>query len=683
MLVSAAIAPVQAASLTQWNFDPLVGELHLTVKDGTTPRYFLMANPARIVIDLPDTAVGEISPQGSYTGAVRQIRVSQFQPGLTRIVMELAPDVALAPGQVKLQKVDAARWTLRPLLAQTAASSSAKPSIASSRPTTTSVPLPAVRANLPVASPPAVSGETSILSSPTAATASSPNGGDGFMVDTAGSVTISVPPPEPLPVSLDTVSPSSNPPPPRTTPSLSAALPPSTKAAVPVGQVSVPPLQSPATQTPLAPAVKVPHLASTVSPLPPDAAATVPIPPLQSTVASPAVPTVTPLPPAARPGDLQPQSTGVAQPGTHTSVHISGDSLPSSFPTGPTNPSSTPKITVPPLAPIAPVTIPAIAPPQPVVSTMATQPPAFVRKTQTGDRPTVNVNADSLPSVLESPASTPTVTVPSLENEPVPVRTSPVAVPPLEPIASPQAINQAATTPAIVSVPPLQATPPSSVIVPLPSSPDMPGQLPSVPVPQRVVDFGQPLPATSVTAVPRSAQPGFPGNPTVAYRPLPPNVLLPTGTTLNLRYPGETALKLDTSSKQEVLLLQTDIRDAIGQVTVPQGSMVIGRFETTTAGTRFIAQAISLGAQTLPLSAQSDRLDGDRQISDTTLVRNTGIGVLAGGLIGGLAGANPGWSALGGAAAGAATSLLTAPKPATIQPGQVVPVRLTQDLQRL
>lgn len=118
----------QAASLTDWNFDPAANQLEITVKDGTTPRYFLMAQPARIVVDLPDTAIGDVSAQKTYVGVVRQIRVSQFEPGLTRIVMEISPGVSLAPGQVKLQKVgDRAtqagnsRWVLRPLITQSSA----------------------------------------------------------------------------------------------------------------------------------------------------------------------------------------------------------------------------------------------------------------------------------------------------------------------------------------------------------------------------------------------------------------------------------------------------------------------------------------------------------------------------------------------------------------------------------
>jgi len=127
-------------------------------------------------------------------------------------------------------------------------------------------------------------------------------------------------------------------------------------------------------------------------------------------------------------------------------------------------------------------------------------------------------------------------------------------------------------------------------------------------------------------------------------------------------------------------VLQTDIRDAEGNMLVPAGSTVTGRFETTASGSRFVTQAISLQGRTIPIAAQSEALDGARQVENSSLLRNSGIGVVAGGVLGALSG-SAGLGALGGAAAGAAATVLTSPKPALIQPGQIVPVRLTQDLQ--
>ena len=147
---------------------------------------------------------------------------------------------------------------------------------------------------------------------------------------------------------------------------------------------------------------------------------------------------------------------------------------------------------------------------------------------------------------------------------------------------------------------------------------------------------------------------------------------------MSLRYPGTASLKLRTGTPhQEVLLLQSEIRDSAGNLVAPKDSMVIGRFETSKAGSRFIAQAISLQGRSVPLVAQSEILSGSMQVSDRNLAVNSGIGAIAGGIIGGFSGAG----LVGGAATGAAVTLLTSPKPATVQPGQIVQVRLLQNFQ--
>jgi hypothetical protein len=224
--------------------------------------------------------------------------------------------------------------------------------------------------------------------------------------------------------------------------------------------------------------------------------------------------------------------------------------------------------------------------------------------------------------------------------------------------------------------------PVSPVLVPPPENSGTP-QAPVPPTDSHIVDFGQPLP-TATKVVPYSNNIiGVPNSSVFAYRSSATDVLLAAGTTLELRYPGTNPLKLEANRPtQEVLLLQSDIRDTSGRLIAPAGTPVVGRFETTPAGSHFVAQAISLGGRNVPLVAQSDSLGGSRQLSNGNLVRNAGIGVLAGGLIGGLAGGSAGVGVLGGAAAGAATTFFTSPKTATIQPGQAIQVRLSQDLHR-
>lgn len=123
VLMAGAIALVapecMAAALTNWHYDAAANQLEVVVAADITPKYFLMAQPARIVVDLPNTEMGTVKVKESYAGAVTEVRVSQFQPGVTRIVLELSPEIALTPDQVQLEQVKSEggdRWVLRPLI---------------------------------------------------------------------------------------------------------------------------------------------------------------------------------------------------------------------------------------------------------------------------------------------------------------------------------------------------------------------------------------------------------------------------------------------------------------------------------------------------------------------------------------------------------------------------------------
>ncbi|MBE9178784.1 hypothetical protein IQ268_09455, partial [Oculatella sp. LEGE 06141] len=193
---------------------------------------------------------------------------------------------------------------------------------------------------------------------------------------------------------------------------------------------------------------------------------------------------------------------------------------------------------------------------------------------------------------------------------------------------------------------------------------------PAVNEPPAAIEFGQPLPGQSLSTA-RPAEPT-----TVAVAPTA-TVLIPSGAVLRLRYPGEAALELsDNEARQEVLLLEQSIVDQAGAVIVPQGSEVLGRFETGQQGSKFIAQALSVGGRNLLLQAESDVLQGDRQVSNNNVLLNSALGAIAGTLLGGVGG-----GLVGGAAAGA-TTYLAAPQPAVIQPNQVVQIRVIEPLPR-
>ncbi|HLY07458.1 MAG TPA: N-acetylmuramoyl-L-alanine amidase [Rhizomicrobium sp.] len=70
----------------------------LELSDPVTPRVFTLANPDRVVIDLPDVLWRIGAPdRPSGLGSIRSYRYGSFRPGESRIVIDLNRPVSLAP----------------------------------------------------------------------------------------------------------------------------------------------------------------------------------------------------------------------------------------------------------------------------------------------------------------------------------------------------------------------------------------------------------------------------------------------------------------------------------------------------------------------------------------------------------------------------------------------------------
>ncbi|MCF4970230.1 AMIN domain-containing protein [Nostoc sp. CMAA1605] len=117
ILPTTSTIAAQVAQLNNWRFSPQAGKLEINLSIGKTPNYFYLSEPPRLVIDIPETKLGQIPTQKNFTGAVQRVRVSQLNANMTRIVLDLANGVAIDPNQVKLQPVskqNPTRWVLRP-----------------------------------------------------------------------------------------------------------------------------------------------------------------------------------------------------------------------------------------------------------------------------------------------------------------------------------------------------------------------------------------------------------------------------------------------------------------------------------------------------------------------------------------------------------------------------------------
>lgn len=103
----------EAAKLKSWRFDASQNQLHFKTDGGVQPQAKLIFNPTRLVIDLPGTTLERSTVKQQYGGAIRSIRVGQFEEGTTRVVVEISPGYQLDPQKVKVRGTSPSQWIVQ------------------------------------------------------------------------------------------------------------------------------------------------------------------------------------------------------------------------------------------------------------------------------------------------------------------------------------------------------------------------------------------------------------------------------------------------------------------------------------------------------------------------------------------------------------------------------------------
>jgi hypothetical protein len=134
MLVSPAEA---ATTLSAWQFDPVARQFTITLPAGVTPRFLVAAEPARIILEIPQSQLGNVVTQQRYDGAVQSVQLLQAGPDTVHAVLTFAPNTVLDPHHAQLTAIEAngqTRWLLTPLVADPgmAVASTPTPSVSSS-----------------------------------------------------------------------------------------------------------------------------------------------------------------------------------------------------------------------------------------------------------------------------------------------------------------------------------------------------------------------------------------------------------------------------------------------------------------------------------------------------------------------------------------------------------------------
>ncbi|NET78056.1 MULTISPECIES: AMIN domain-containing protein [Okeania] len=176
-----------------------------------------------------------------------------------------------------------------------------------------------------------------------------------------------------------------------------------------------------------------------------------------------------------------------------------------------------------------------------------------------------------------------------------------------------------------------------------------------------VITFGEPLPGSSGQKQSEDDS----------------SILIEEGEVVGLIYPSQDVTLPRDIEIQEVLLLKEAIIDESGRVIVPARTPVVGGFDTTTQGSKFIARAIYVDERLIPFSAESELLRGHRNINEKVLAASS-----AGGGLGLLLLTGSGFGFLAGAALGAGSVVLTSPRSVTLEGDNIIEVRVVEDLPR-
>jgi N-acetylmuramoyl-L-alanine amidase len=111
---SAAIAlPSSAAEIVSWQFDTAQSRIDFSTDAEVKPQAQLIANPSRLIVDLPDTSLRQPTQVKELSGGMKSIRVGQVDETTTRLVLELNPGFAIDPQQVSIQANNAKQWSVQ------------------------------------------------------------------------------------------------------------------------------------------------------------------------------------------------------------------------------------------------------------------------------------------------------------------------------------------------------------------------------------------------------------------------------------------------------------------------------------------------------------------------------------------------------------------------------------------
>jgi N-acetylmuramoyl-L-alanine amidase len=104
--------PAEAAKILYWRYTPAQNRLDFTTDEGIQPKAQLLLNPTRLIIDLPSTTLNRPTVTQTVGGAIKWLRVGQFDDQTTRLVLELNDGFTLDPQKIRVKGITPTQWTV-------------------------------------------------------------------------------------------------------------------------------------------------------------------------------------------------------------------------------------------------------------------------------------------------------------------------------------------------------------------------------------------------------------------------------------------------------------------------------------------------------------------------------------------------------------------------------------------
>ena len=105
--------PATAAEILSWQFNATENRIDFSTSAAVKPEAQMLANPSRLILDLPETRLNQPTSSQLLSNGIKSLRVGQFDPDRTRMVLELDPQYSIDPQQVLIQASTNKQWSVQ------------------------------------------------------------------------------------------------------------------------------------------------------------------------------------------------------------------------------------------------------------------------------------------------------------------------------------------------------------------------------------------------------------------------------------------------------------------------------------------------------------------------------------------------------------------------------------------